>query len=264
MRLRRWSIILVVVAGILSVSVLHVRGSRDQGIEPLQLFCGAGMMRPMEEILFAYGDEGGVAVQASYGGSGVLFGKLGAGQKCDVFLPGAADYVEEAVGKGWIVPGSRVDVVLHVPVIAVSTEAAAKVSCLTDLAQPGMRVGLGDPDACAIGRTADAILERSGLTESIRPNVRVRTATVNQLTLYLVMGQVDAAIIWEDLARLPEASGKLRAVSISPEENVADTISAARGVDCAQPERADDFIRFLISPRARDIWREWGFTPCGD
>jgi molybdate transport system substrate-binding protein len=222
------------------------------------------MMRPMEEILRAFEEEGHGPVQASYGGSGVLLGKLGGGQPCDVFLPGAAKYVEDAAKKGWVAPGSRVDVVRHVPVIAVTVEAAMPITCLAELAGPGVRVGLGDPDACAIGQTADSILALNGLTENVLPNVRIRTATVNQLIIYLVTGQVDAAILWEDLVRLPEAGGKLRAVAIPPEENVVSMISAARGADSAQPERADEFIRFLVSPRAREIWREWGFTPCAD
>jgi len=228
----------------------------------LQVFSGAGLMHPMDELCRAYSKETGANVQLSYGGSGMLMGKLAAGQPCDVFIPGAAKNVDDAGRKGWVDPASVVAVVRHVPVLAVSAEGADKVACLEDLAGPGVRVGLGDAEACAIGQTADLILERNGLASGVAGNVRIRTPTVNQLVVYLVMGQIDAAIVWEDMIRLPEASGKLRAVPIPPEKNIVSAIAAARGTRSENPKHAAGFMRFLTSPGAREIWLKWGFTPC--
>lgn len=229
----------------------------------LQVFSGAGLMHPMDELCRAYSKKTGVNVQLSYGGTGMLMGKLAAGQPCDVFIPGAAKYGDDAGRKGWVDSASVVAVVRHVPVLAVSTTGEAKVACLEDLARPGVRVGLGDAKACAIGRTADLILERNGLADGAKSNVRIRTPTVNQLVVYLVMGQIDAAIVWEDMIRLPEASGKLRAVPIPPEKNLVSVIAASRGTRSEHPEQAADFMRFLASSQARETWLKWGFAPCG-
>lgn len=230
----------------------------------LHVLCGAGMVHPMEELCRAYQAESGATVQVSYGGSGVLLGELAAGRPCDVFLPAAAEYVEDAARQGWVDQASRTDLVYHVPVLAVAEKEGVAIGCLEDLSRPGVRVGLGDPDACAIGGIADRILECSGLSEPVAANLRVRTPTVNQLLLYLAMGQIDAAIVWEDMVRLPEAGGELRAIAIPPEKNVVSAIAASRGSRSAQPERADAFIRFLSSPGAREVWLKWGFTPCED
>ena len=244
--------------------VTACRPERERGAPTLHVFSGAGLMHPMDELSQAYREEAGVNVRLAYGGSGELMGKLAAGQPCDVFIPGAAKYVDDAARKGWVNAASVVSVVRHVPVLAVSEEGAGKVSCLEDLARPNVRVGLGDADACAIGRTADLILERAGLAAGVAHNVRVRTPTVNQLIVYLVMDQIDAAIVWEDMVRLPEASGKLRAVPIPPDRNIVSIISAGRGNASEQPDEAAAFMRFLASPRAREIWLKWGFAPCDE
>jgi molybdate transport system substrate-binding protein len=152
--------------------------------------------------------------------------------------------------------------VLHVPVIAVSKGGGKKVNGIEDLASPGLRVGLGAPEACAIGGTADRILERNGLTDAVKGNVCVRTATVNQLLVYLVTGHIDAAIVWADMIDSPEAAGKVEAVPIPREQNVVRTIAAARGARSEHPDLAADFIRHLASKPARGVWQKWGFTPC--
>ena len=54
-----------------------------------------------------------------------------------------------------------------------------------DLGKPGIRVGLGDPKAMALGRTAEDILDHSGLKQAIQKNTVVRAATVKQLMLLL-------------------------------------------------------------------------------
>jgi ABC-type molybdate transport system substrate-binding protein len=157
---------------------------------PLEVFCGAGLSEPMEQLCRAFGEESGAEVRVSYGGSGVLMAKL------------------------------------------------------------------------AIGQAAERILRRSDLADRVHPNVRVRTATVNQLVLYLLVGQVDAAILWEDLVRRPSAEGKLRAVAIPAEQNAICTIAAARGTRSARPALAEAFIGFLVSERAAAVWQKWGFAEC--
>ena len=58
----------------------------------------------------------------------------------------------------------------------------------------GVIVGMGDPKAMALGRTAEDILKASGLGEPIRKNTVVRAATVKQLVLYLLKGLAHAGL----------------------------------------------------------------------
>ncbi|MFO8008869.1 MAG: molybdate ABC transporter substrate-binding protein [Candidatus Brocadiia bacterium] len=253
-----------VLLGLVMCGLGYRAATDSEAPRALQVFCGAGLMHPMEEMRQQFEADSGAPVRASYGGSGVLMGRLGSGRPCDVFIPGAARVVDDAARRGWVEPGTRLDLVLHVPVIAVSRSVAEAVGGLEDLGRPGLRVGLGAPRACAIGEAAERILEQNGLREKVRPNVCVRASTVNQLLLYLATEHIDAAIIWEDMLHLPEAAGKVHSVRIPPSRNSVSTIAAARGSRAESPQQAAAFIRFLASASARQVWKRWGFTPCDE
>jgi molybdate transport system substrate-binding protein len=258
---RRTVLTAVVVSGSLLVAVALLGTERLPAVH-LDLLCGAGLIKPMDELCRAFEAAHGMPVRVSYGGSGMLLGAFAAGQPCDVFMPGAARHVEDAARRGWIVADTRRDIVYHVPAVAVPADNPAGIAGLADLARPGVRVALGDPQACAVGGVAEKILQQNGLAEAVLPNVRVWTATVNELLVYLTVGQADAAVVWQDLLRWPEAAGKLKAIPIAPEQNVIRTIAAARATQAARPELADRFVQFLASDEGVAIWQKWGFDPC--
>ncbi|HQA27279.1 MAG TPA: substrate-binding domain-containing protein [Candidatus Competibacteraceae bacterium] len=70
--------------------------------------------------------------------------------------------------------------VYHTAVIGVNRAHTASVTRFEDLAGPGRRLALGDPKAMALGRTAEAILDASGLGAAIRANVVARGAIAHR------------------------------------------------------------------------------------
>ncbi len=227
----------------------------------LTVLCGAGLIKPMDELKAAFEREYQATVVVHYGGAGELMGQLATDQPCDVFIPGADKYVRDAEKKGWIANGTMRDIVGHVPVIAVADKNPKQISTLEDLARPGVTVALGDPDACAIGRLAASILKRNKLTEKIRSNIKVRTPTVNQLLLYVALGQVDGAIIWEDMVTWSQSRGKLKVISISKADNIVKTISTAVTTRSDNRGLANAFNEFVDSETGHRIWSKWGFAP---
>ncbi len=65
----------------------------------LSVCAGAGLMKPMNELVQAFENETGVRVEIHYGGSAEIFGILET-TGCDVFIPGAYYYTEEGVKGG--------------------------------------------------------------------------------------------------------------------------------------------------------------------
>jgi len=49
--------------------------------------CGAGLMKPMNEIIKKFENNKGIKVEVHYGDSGELYGMLST-TGCDVFIPG--------------------------------------------------------------------------------------------------------------------------------------------------------------------------------
>ena len=225
---------------------------------------GAGLMKPMNELIKNFEEKTGAKVEVHYGGSAEIYGILTT-TGCDVFIPGAYYYTKIAMEKGYLINDTVKNVTLHIPVIAVPEGNPKNIHSLKDLAKPGVRVVLGDPKACAIGKVAKKILEKNGLWENVSKNVVVFTPTVNQLLIYIATGQADAAIIWEDMTTWAEAKGKIEVIQIPPEQNIIKTIPTAVTVYAKKNgkfEVAKAFNDYITSEEGLKIWEKWGFKPC--
>lgn len=229
------------------------------GQEPLTVYSGAGLMKPMDELKAAFEQRTQVPVRMIYGGSGELFGMIAMRKAGDVFIPGAAKYVKDAVKKGMARAEGQRSVCYHVPVILVPAGNPANVQSLQDLARPGVRVALADAKAAAIGKVGNAILKKNGLTEQVAKNVVVRPSTTNQLLIYAATGQVDACIAWEDQSTWGQAKGKVEIVHIPARQNALKTIPAAVVTYSEQADNAQAFVDYIASPEGQALWKKWGF-----
>lgn len=239
-----------------------VMSHENSGGQTLVVCCGAGLMKPMNELVKEFENETGCKVTVHYGGSGELYAIL-ATRGCDVFIPGSYYYVERAAREGYII--EYVNVTKHIPVIAVPRGNPAGIHTLADLAKPGVRVAIGDPKACAIGRVAVKMLKKDGLWDEVKKNIVVEAPTVNQLLVYVATRQVDCAVIWADLATWAQAKGKIEVVKIPAKQNLIKTIPVSVTVYAKKDghlKQAEEFEKFVTSPGAMKVWEKWGFEPC--
>lgn len=223
----------------------------------LFLWCGAGLRQPVDEILKSFQGQTNIQVNVEFGGAGKLLARYEATGQGDVFLPGSHFYIEKLAEKGNVTV--NFPVVLHTPVAAVNKAKADHVKTFSDLAKPGLRVGLGDPKAMALGRTAEDILKNSGLQQEILKNVVVRAATVKQLTMYVVKGDVDVAII----ARADAFQNKdtLTMFEIDNTWYTPEIVKAAVLKTSPHPEEAKKLAEFISSPQAVETFGRYGFLP---
>ncbi len=230
----------------------------------LMVLSGAGLIKPMEEMRKNFENKHGIQVDVHYGSSGEIFGMVAAGQPCDVLIPGAAKYTQDALKNGWVIKETIHNLVLHVPVIAVPKGNPANIQGFEDLVRPGVKVAIGDPKAPAIGRVAKKMLKKAKLWEKVQPNIEVYAPTVNQLLIYVALKQVEAAVIWGDLTSWAEGKGKIEVVPIEKKYNMIKTIPTAVCTKARHKERAEAFNAYVSSPEGFRIWKKWGFEPCAE
>lgn len=240
-----------------------VAGCSRQGADTehpsLILFCGAGIREAADALIDAFVADTGIRVSATYAGSGQLLAQISAHQKGDLFMPGAALYVDKAVEKGLADASTRQTVAYFIPVIFTQKGNPKNIDGLKDLTRPGLRLGLGDERACAVGRKTVSIFEKNEMDQAaIDANVVVKTTTVNDLGLRVKLGTVDAVILWDANARHFAADGTV--VPISPAENLPSTIPVVRLKCSRHPEAAQRFIEFVASARGRAILTDKGYS----
>jgi molybdate transport system substrate-binding protein len=220
----------------------------------LRLYAGAGLRDAVEALAAAFADETGIAVDADYAGSGVLISRARGDPQADLFMPGDVWYVdrlEELTGN----IAERIQVSYFVPTIIVAKGNPKNVVSLQDFARGDLKVALGNPQACQIGRLCVKIFANAGLDSAALSTKE--SLTVNELGVWVQMKDVDAAIVWDAIAEGIRDS--VDTVEIPESVNEISTVVCARLKSAPHPNEAQRFMHFLVSPTGRRILKEKGY-----
>ncbi len=233
--------------------------TQKQQEKTLHVYSGAGMRKPMDKIAKMFEKEYGVKVLCDYAGSGYLLAKIESTKSGDIFVPGDYIYVKKLIEKGDIIKYKNLS--KHIPVIVVPKGNPKHITCLEDLAKPGVKLAIGDRNI-AIGIAMNKILDKAnkynpGIKEKILKNVVVKGATVKQVLFYVLEGQVDAGVIWK--ADALENKNKLEIIPINESYNVIKTIPIAILKFTKDKKLANEFYNFTLT-KGRRVFEEYGFT----
>lgn len=235
----------------LLVLALSLTGCRRDS-EPLTLFCGAGIRVAADELITAYDHQAAVKIIPTYAGSGHLLGQISSLKKGDLFMPGEDFYVDQAIQKGLADPASKRTVCYFIPVILVQKGNPKNITGLADLTRDGLRVGLGDERACAVGKRAVDLFAKNGIDpDAIAKTTVYKSGTVDELGVAIRLNQVDAVIVWDVTARHFEKEGT--AVTIPPEQNMPASVSIVVLKSAMNAQEANRFADFLTQDKAKNI-----------
>jgi molybdate transport system substrate-binding protein len=251
-------LVVIIISCLLASGTLN--SSNNSQNKTITVLSAAGLVKVTNDMKTEFEKENpGVTVNIKSGGSGELFGLLETQKNADIFMPGDYKYMQDAVNKGYIKNNTVKNITKNIPVIAVQKGNPKNITSLKDLAKPGVRVALGDPNGPAIGKTSEKLLNNSGINESVQYNVIVKTTTVNQLLTYLVTDEVDAAIIWQDMGTWSESQGKIDIIEIPQNENIISTVPIAVTIYSQDSTLAQKFEEFVSGPKGKAIWEKWGY-----
>lgn len=253
------------VLAVLSLLLTGCAGQRSGGPAPaedrartLKIFVGAASKPPTEEVIGLFERKTGIRVEAQYGGSGALLSQMRLAGKGDIFFPASSDYMEKAKRGGDVFPESERHVVYLVPAITVRRGNPKGIKSLRDLAGPGLRVAIANPETAVIGAYAVEIVEKA-LTpaegEAVRRNVVNYAENAEKLANTVSLGAVDAAINWSVVAHWdPE---RLETVPLKRSEVVRVSympIAVTRHARDRDP--AQRFVDFVTSAEGRAIYKK--------
>jgi len=222
----------------------------------LLIFVGAGIRPPVDELAQLFAEENNVDVVPDYAGSEVLIGKIKLGKRGDVYMPGDKHYVDIAAEAGMI--RSQEPVCYFVPTILVQEGNPKGITGLADLVKPGVKLGLGDEKACAIGRKCRKIFQKNDIPwNEVEKNLQFQSMTVNELGMQIQADNLDAVIVWDAVAAYYTEHGD--EVPIPREQNVISTVEAGVLTFSKHPELAGQFIDLARSQRGREIFKRHGY-----
>jgi molybdate transport system substrate-binding protein len=166
---------------------IGILGCASEEAASLMVYSGAGMRKPMDEIAKVFQGKYGVQVTYNYAGSNALLSQMELTKEGDAYMPGETMYLDIAKEKG--LTDYQQLVCYHIPIITVPKGNPANITCLEDLAKPGVKLIFGDPEVAATGKTAKAILEKNGFYEAAWANVIATLPTMNEVMVQIALGQ---------------------------------------------------------------------------
>jgi molybdate transport system substrate-binding protein len=222
----------------------------------LLLFAGAGIRPPVTELAERFGRANRIDIVLDYAGSELLLSKIRLARRGDVYMPGDKRDVDRAAEAGLIL--SQSPVCYFLPTLLVQKGNPRSIGGLRDLSAPGIRLGLGDAKACAIGRISRELFEKNNIPwEDIERNLRFQSMTVNELGLQIQARSLDAVIVWDAVARSYSKHGD--DVPIPGPQTITSTVNAGILKYTAHRGLAERFIAFARSERGRQIFVKHGY-----
>lgn len=256
--MKKVTIILIVAIGVLFCGCKGKRPDKSESeVKELLLYCGAGIRPPVAELTETFSREHGVKIVTDFAGSEVLISKIKLIRRGDLYMPGDKYYVEQAAKEGMIHSSKKV--CYFVPTILVQKGNPKEIHTLEGLLKPGVKLGLGDAKACAIGRKCKKIFAENNIPwADVEKNLKFQSQTVNELGMQIQAKSLDAVIVWDAIAQYYSEYGDQ--VPIPAEQNVISTVDIGVLKFTKDRELAEKFVAFLTSGRGQEIFRKHNYS----
>jgi len=248
--------VLLHTAALLAVSAVTLLGGCRNPQTRLLFHAGAGVRGGLDEIGTLYQERyPDVRVDFSYKGSGYFLADIQASERGDLYMPGEEPYLLQAVERGYITDyDPERDIAAYFVTVIMTPRGNPKgVKRVEEFARPGLRVGLGDPEACAIGIWHEKIFKRAGIWEEVRRNATLAAKCIPELGNAVQLGAVDATIVWASTAILYLRDSEI--IPMEPRYRGIIRLPVATLKFSQNPEAARALKEFVLSDEGKRIFR---------
>jgi molybdate transport system substrate-binding protein len=217
-----------------------------------RVLCGSSMSQPVEEIKVMFENEHG-PIAIDLGGSEALLPRVLAEAPADVFV--CHDPFEEKVREAGLLSGSVAVGVLR-PVLLTAPGNPRNVKSVEDLAQEGLQIGIGDPRYSTCGELFVDLLKRKGIYDAVMRNVAFQGRSHGEIANGLIVGKLDAIVVWNFVARLHADKTELVPTT---DEYPAVRVTVLGLRQSAHPKLRDAFLDLCRSQAVQEIFQKHGY-----
>jgi len=255
----------VVALGIIVAFHLFIMGctgeskkAEQEQAKSIMVGAGAGLKPALEPVAKVFTEKTGIKVEISYLCSAMVLTNMQLTRTGDIMVPGSQHYMDLANEKEVIDPDSVAVAGYMIPVIAVQKGNPHNITCIEDLAKPGLKVGIGEKEALAVGRLTDKMLKELGIYEDVMKNVVMKGGSAIKLMLPLAMKNLDAEINF--MATAKAFADKVDMIKIDPKK-LKYTVAPIGMTNYTKDKKAaQKYLDFVASKEGHAIFEKFGFT----
>ena len=159
----------------------------------LVFYSGAMNRVAIEETLKRFQAREGVRITTVFNGCGILVGQMKAGGRPDAYLTCDKSFVPPVAD---LFPAEPVEMSDSAIVLLVPKGNPKNLRTLADLAPPGLRIGLANPEQSTLGALTKRLLEQGRILDPVMKNVVAQTPTADMLVNQIRTGSLDATVVY--------------------------------------------------------------------
>ena len=196
-------------------------------------------------------DHPGVTVKFNFGPSSGLAESISQGAPADVFASASTKNMDSMVKAGDA--SDPKTFVKNAMEIAVPPDNPAKIATVQDLAKPGVKVALCQPQV-PCGAIAQLVFQNANVTvtpKTLGVDVKAVLTTVR-------LGEVDAGVVYK--TDVQAAGTKVRGIQIPDDVNASTSYPIATLRKAPNPDTAKAFVDYVLSDKGTEVLTKAGFS----
>jgi molybdate transport system substrate-binding protein len=230
----------------------------------LTVFAAASLTDAFDEIGKAFeAVNPGVTVTFNFAGSQALRTQIEQGAQADVFASANSKEMDALVAGNFVSAESPKIFLTNQLVVIMPANNPAGLQELSDLARSGLKLVLAAKEV-PVGNYSLQVLDKLdaalgiGFKDKVLANIVSYENDVKQVVAKVQLGEADAGIVYlSDTVAAPD----LQKIDIPAEYNVVASYPLTALTQSKNPELAQAFIDYVLSPEGQSILKKWGFLP---
>ncbi|MCC6455371.1 MAG: molybdate ABC transporter substrate-binding protein [Caldilineaceae bacterium] len=206
------------------------------------------------------------SISYNFAGSQQLAQQLGQGAPADLFASANARQMEVVIEEGRVVSDTQRTFVRNRLVVITPADNPAAIQTLHDLTKPGIKLVLAAAEVPVGGYSLDFLNKASATVEygetysqTVIANVVSYEENVRSVLSKVVLGEADAGIVYTSDIALD--ASQVNRIDIPDELNTVAAYPIAPIGDAENPELAQFFLDYILSPEGQSVLADYGFIP---
>lgn len=228
---------------------------------PLRIAAAADLRFALDDLAKSFRRQhGGIEIAPAYGSSGMFYAQIVNRAPFDMYLSADIQYPRKLAEQGLTVPGSEFTYAVGRIVLWTSGSSGIDVERLgmAALRNPAVHhIAIANPAHAPYGRAAEAAMRSLGVYDAVKDKL-VTGENISQTLQMAESGAAEVGVVALSLTMAPGAIGRCWEIppGAYPRIEQAGVILKSAG----NPEGAQAFRAFLLSPEGRAILKRYGFS----
>jgi molybdate transport system substrate-binding protein len=230
-----------------------------QGNANLSISAAASLQQALKEITPIYQkSQPTVAVKYNFGASGNLQQQIEQGAPVDVFISAATKQMNALQAKGSILQDTQHNLLGNRVVLIVPKTSALGITNVRNLTGVNVKkIAVGEPRSVPVGQYSDEVFKKLGILDRVKSKL-VLGNTVRNVLAAVESGNADAGIVYSTDAKISDRVKVVELISANLHSPIVYPIAVLKHSKSVQA--AKDYVRFLSSSTARNVFEKYGFS----